>query len=167
MSIWNATIRMKYCSCKSLVTERFLTGFRSDDWKRPHSVLFLSDHFKTPHALSSWKRPLPAQSETLYIDLHNPFLSDYKHGSKMPRQHNKAAGLGVEGGQVFPLICHLYVHVLRAIKRSHEYHYYVWEWVAEWSWRERSREREKKRKRRRDCVVLWWKAWLIREWWLQ
>lgn len=42
---------------------------------------------------------------------------------------------------------------------------YVWEWVAERSWRKR--QREKKRKKRGDCVVLWWKAWLIREWWLQ
>lgn len=70
--------------------------------EKGHTVcFFLSDHLKTPHALSSCKRPLPARSETLYIDLHNPFLSDYKHGSKMPRQHNKAAGLGVEGGSGF------------------------------------------------------------------
>lgn len=39
--------------------------------------------------------------------------------------------------------------------------------VGGWVEMKRQRQREKKRKERRDCVVLWWKAWLIREWWLQ
>lgn len=53
------------------------------------------------------------------------------------------------------------IHVWRARKRSHEYHCVMYE--SGWLSGDEERERQRvKRKKRRDCVVLWWKAWLIR-----